>query len=84
MLRGMNFTYAELAKSARPMIYKSLMGYYCFRWFFGTIAIRFRKQDLPRATLRQTVRVGPLVRTTPGLRHGWFESNVGLIRKPLS
>lgn len=32
---------------------------------------------------RVGVRVGTLVRKTSGGRHGWFESNVGLIRKPL-
>ena len=28
--------------------------------------------------------VGKLVRVTPGKMHGWYESNAGLIRKPLS
>lgn len=29
------------------------------------------------------VILGPLVKLCPGKRHGWFESNVGLIRKPV-
>jgi hypothetical protein len=29
------------------------------------------------------VKIGKLVRVTPGKRHGWYESNIGLIRKPL-
>lgn len=32
---------------------------------------------------KKTVSIGNLVRVTPGKRHAWFESNVGLIRKPL-
>lgn len=29
------------------------------------------------------IAVGKLIRTTPGKMHGWFESNIGPIRKPL-
>lgn len=29
------------------------------------------------------VKVGKLIRVTPGGKHGWYESNVGLVRKPL-
>ena len=29
------------------------------------------------------VEIGKLVKITSGGRHGWFESNVGWIRKPL-
>ncbi len=32
---------------------------------------------------RKKVRLGALVRKTPGGRHAWFDSNVGLIRKPI-
>lgn len=30
------------------------------------------------------VVVGKLIKPCPGKRHGWFESNVGRIRKPIS
>lgn len=30
------------------------------------------------------VIVGKFIRTCPGKRHAWYESNVGQIRKPLS
>ncbi len=36
-----------------------------------------------RKKAKEKVEVGELVRVTPGGRHGWYESNVGLIRKPL-
>ncbi len=29
------------------------------------------------------VSLGTMIRKTAGGRHGWFESNVGIIRKPL-
>lgn len=29
------------------------------------------------------VQLGKLIRVTPGKKHGWYESNVGVIRKPL-
>lgn len=29
------------------------------------------------------IKVGKLVKVTSGKRHGWYESNIGLIRKPL-
>lgn len=32
---------------------------------------------------RKKVVVGKLIRITAGGRHGWFESSVGIIRKPL-
>ena len=33
--------------------------------------------------LRVKVFLGNLIKTTSGGRHGWFESNIGVIRKPL-
>ena len=32
---------------------------------------------------KKKVKLGKLIRKTPGGRHGWFESNVGIIKKPL-
>ncbi len=29
------------------------------------------------------VVLGPLVKLCPGKRHGWYQSNVGVIRKPI-
>ena len=31
-------------------------------------------------TEKKKVRVGKLIRKTPGGRHGWFESNVGIVK----
>lgn len=50
--------------------------------------MRKRAGILPRLreykkAIRDKVQVGVLVRITPGGRHAWYESNVGLIRKPL-
>lgn len=40
------------------------------------------------STVQQVLRIKPtigvLIRITPGGRHGWFESNVGPLRKPLN
>lgn len=42
----------------------------------GSSALRF-------PTKKKPAEIGKLVRITPGGRHGWYESNVGLIRKPI-
>ena len=34
-------------------------------------------------TFREEVMLGPLIRKTAGGNHGWYESNVGIIRKPI-
>lgn len=54
-------------------------------WFEALM--RKRAGILPRLreykkAIRDKVKVGVLVRITPGGRHAWYESNVGLIRKP--
>ena len=33
--------------------------------------------------MKKTVEVGKMVRECPGGRHAWYESNVGLVRKPV-
>lgn len=33
---------------------------------------------------KRKAKVGALIRITPGLRHGWYESDMGPIRKELS
>ena len=33
--------------------------------------------------VKQKVVLGKLIRVTPGGRHAWYESNVGIIRKPI-
>lgn len=30
------------------------------------------------------VRIGKLISVCPGKRHAWYESNVGIIRKPVN
>lgn len=37
-----------------------------------------------RANPRVRVEVGELVRVSPGGKHGWYKTNVGVIRKPLT
>ena len=34
-------------------------------------------------TKKKKVRVGKLIKKTAGGRHGWYNSNMGVIRKPL-
>ena len=42
-----------------------------------------KKVAVPKEGEKIEVIVGKLIRKTPGGRHGWFESNVGIIKKPL-
>lgn len=32
----------------------------------------------------KTLKIGKLIKVTPGQRHAWFESNIGSVRKPVS
>lgn len=41
------------------------------------------KQSLRGNNSKRKAVVGALIRKTAGGNHGWYESNVGLIRKPI-
>jgi hypothetical protein len=48
------------------------------------LPIKQLKMKLFGRVLRKKAKVGKLLRVTAGGRHGWFNSSVGIIRKPLS
>jgi hypothetical protein len=49
------------------------------------VAVTARLLDMySRALHRQKVQLRNMVKLCPGKRHAWFESNVGLVRKPLA
>ena len=37
----------------------------------------------PKKKVAQKVVIGKLVKVTPNGRHGWYETNIGLIKKPI-
>jgi hypothetical protein len=49
-------------------------------WLF--ITGWFRERRVP-SFFRTRVVLGEMVRRTPGGNHAWYESNVGIIRKPI-
>lgn len=55
------------------------------RWVGWLMRDEFpRRAKRPRPnTIRSHALIGNLVRVCPGGRHGWFETNVGIVRKPL-
>lgn len=33
--------------------------------------------------VKPTIEIGAVVKVCPGQRHAWFQSNIGLVRKPI-
>lgn len=55
-----------------------------FLWLFGRGGIKQSKYKYqPLIPLKVKVRVYEMVRMCSGGRHAWYNSNVGIIRKPL-